>query len=186
MHLRISLFAGPGAGKSTMAAAVYARLKTMHCNVELVQEYIKNWAYEDRPIKSFDQCYIFAKQMRSEDRLLQSGLEMIVSDSPMFLQCYYADKYNTEFAPELFSIANKFEQEYPAINIFLKRHHCEYQQKGRYETYEESLVVDAEIQKYLTSKNIPFVIAENEVEHIVVLILHRFKEMSSKSENSKM
>lgn len=44
----ITLWGGPGSGKSTMAAEIYARLKRQLCNVEMVREYVKGWAWEGR------------------------------------------------------------------------------------------------------------------------------------------
>ena len=60
---RIGLFGGPGTGKSTLSAMAYSKLKTMGINVELVQEYVKSWAYEKRMVSSFDQLYLLAEHM---------------------------------------------------------------------------------------------------------------------------
>ena len=38
----INFLSGPSAGKSLMAALVYAELKSMHYKVEYVQEYAKH------------------------------------------------------------------------------------------------------------------------------------------------
>ena len=50
----ISLHSGPGTGKSTSAAQLFAELKQRHCSVELVREYVKKWAWEGRKISGFD------------------------------------------------------------------------------------------------------------------------------------
>jgi len=38
----INLFAGPGAGKSTTAAGLFAEMKRANVDVELVTEYVKH------------------------------------------------------------------------------------------------------------------------------------------------
>jgi ATP:corrinoid adenosyltransferase len=62
----ISLFAGPGAGKSTSAAYLYAHLKNRGVNSELVREYVKDRAWEERQIGTYDQIYFLGKQVRRE------------------------------------------------------------------------------------------------------------------------
>jgi len=82
---RICLFGGPGCGKSTTAAYVYSQLKRLGCSVELIQEYVKAWAYEKREVTSFDQVYLLAKQIRMEDLALRNGVKFVVTDSPVYM-----------------------------------------------------------------------------------------------------
>ena len=56
--MRINLHSGPGSGKSTIAARIFYEFKVKGYSIELVHEYIKKWAYEDRKPKSYDQTYI--------------------------------------------------------------------------------------------------------------------------------
>lgn len=149
--MRICLYGGPGLGKSTLAAEIFAALKKEGLNVELVREYIKNWAYLDRRPKSFEQTYIFAKQMHAEDLLLHSGVPHIVTDSPLYLQCYYSHKYNFPCWKELVGICTQFEREYPAFNIFLGREGIPYKEEGRWENYEQAVAVDKEMRDFVTS-----------------------------------
>ena len=45
--LRVNFYGGPGVGKSTLAARVYAELNSAGAvSTELVREFIKTWAYE--------------------------------------------------------------------------------------------------------------------------------------------
>ena len=41
-----NFFSGPGAGKSTLAAATFARLKMLNVNCELVTEFAKDKTWE--------------------------------------------------------------------------------------------------------------------------------------------
>jgi len=44
----INLLGGPGVGKSTAAAKLFAKYKDEGKSVELVREYVKDWAWEGR------------------------------------------------------------------------------------------------------------------------------------------
>lgn len=62
MTVVINMFGGSGCGKSTTAALLFARLKLKGAHVELVREYVKYWAWNDRQVKEFDQLYLLGKQ----------------------------------------------------------------------------------------------------------------------------
>jgi hypothetical protein len=141
--MRINIYGGPGIGKSTTAAWLFSRLKEEDYTVELVTEYIKSWAWEGRVPSSYDQNYIFAKQLRREDILTRKGVHLI-SDSPLPLQLVYAKKYNCPFYPELFSLCKKFDAQHPSLNVLLARTKA-YQTQGRFETFEEAQDVDKRV-----------------------------------------
>lgn len=154
--MRICLYAGAGAGKSTVAAGLYYFLKCKNYNIELVFEFIKKWAYEGKTPKSFDQSYIFGKQLNSEDVFLQCGVKHLVTDSPLMLQVFYAKKYNFGCWSDLNRTAREFEKTYPSLNIFLSREGLQYRQAGRYEDEVTANAVDAELMVFLNEQNIPY------------------------------
>ena len=147
--MRICFYAGANAGKSTVSPGVLHQLKKKGYNVEGVSEYIKKWAYEKKIPRSYDQLYIFAKQLNSEDFFLQYGVEHIVTDSPVFLQAYYARKFGFPQWEQLVEIAQGFEAANPAFNIFLDREGIEWVQLGRYETEEEAIENDKQLQLFM-------------------------------------
>jgi hypothetical protein len=120
MIRRVNFYAGPGTGKSTTACDVFAKLKNkvihekLDIQVELVQEYVKSWAWEGRKPKGFDQVYICAQQMRREEIPLRNGVNLIVTDSPLLMQCAYAAKYTHTYSEDIVNIVNEFEKQYPA------------------------------------------------------------------------
>ena len=61
----INLFAGPGIGKSTTAAGVFWKMKTLGFKVELVTEFAKSLVYAS-DLKLNDQLYVFAKHTNSD------------------------------------------------------------------------------------------------------------------------
>jgi len=150
---RICLFGGPGSGKSTCAAYVYARLKEMKYNVEQVQEYVKSWAYQNIAVSSFDQVYLLAKQIRMEDLVLRNGVEIVVTDSPVGMATCYAQNYGFEKWKLLVELAQAFEEKYPSLNIFLDRRDNPYEAHGRYQTLEEAIEMDNVILNYLKENN---------------------------------
>lgn len=155
--MRICFYGGPGCGKSTMASRIFADLKIRNYSIELVHEYIKKWAYMKRVPKSFDQVYIFAQQLHSEDLIFQSGVEHIVTDSPLFMQPFYSKTYNFDFWDNLMLIARKYEEKQPSLNIFLERA-VEYQQNGRYENADQALDRDQKMREFLQEQEVPFVV----------------------------
>lgn len=166
---RINLFAGPCAGKSTAAASLFSRLKAEHFGVELVQEYVKEWAYQKRPIKPFDQVQLFSEQLRREYSYLQHNAH-IITDCPLMMVIVYAIKHNAPCCDALVSIAKCFEDEYPSLNIFVERPD-KYEEIGRYQTYEQALKIDQEIHNLLDANDVKYVMIKyNDIENMMKLV----------------
>ena len=165
MKRRICLYAGPGSGKSTMAAWAYSALKIQGRSIELVREHVKNWVYENRPPQSFDQVFLFAAQMRAEDVVLRSGVEMLVTDSPLFLSLCYAEKYGTPGWRHLLPLCEEFEATYPSIDILLHRRSA-YDPKGRFQDEKAALEIDAMIRERLVARGKPFYEAKTDEDVI--------------------
>jgi len=146
---RISLYSGPGAGKSTLAAYLFARLKMAGQNVELVHEWIKRWVYEDIKCRSFDQLYVFSKQLRLEDTMLRNDVSFIVTDSPLILQCAYIQEHGANYYDQIVAMSRKFEEAFPSLNIFLDRKNIPYQEAGRYQNFQQALEMDLLIRQEL-------------------------------------
>lgn len=144
--LRINLFAGPCSSKSRTASKLFGHL--VNHRIELVTEYVKEWAYQGRQISGFDQIKIFAEQLTKEESVLKSGLSL-VTDSPLALQLVYAQKYGFESWPHLMGICKDFDLKYPSINLFLNRDGIKYDQIGRYETESEARELDNRIRYFL-------------------------------------
>jgi RecA/RadA recombinase len=155
MSLRINFYGGPGVGKSTLAAHLFAWLKQEGFDTELAQEWIKTWVYQNRRMASFDYVYTFANQLHTEDRLLQAGINIVVTDSPLYLQVIYALHQKMEAANELWKIARRFEAAYPSVNFVVARQTA-YKPLGRYETAQQAAAMDPIIQSQLESWSVPF------------------------------
>jgi tRNA uridine 5-carbamoylmethylation protein Kti12 len=78
----ISMIGGPGTGKSTLAAEIFARLKRDHYDVELVTEYAKDLTWNEAQKVLQNQVYVFAKQQHRFWRL-KNKVDIVVTDSPI-------------------------------------------------------------------------------------------------------
>ena len=127
----INLFAGPGCGKSTTAAALFALLKRRGLNVEMITEFAKDLVWTERNKELGDQIYIFGKMYHKLWRL-RDKVDFVITDSPLPFCCYY-DRENIPYFKELvMSAFNSFDN----INFVLVRN-FPYQKEGRYQTEEE-------------------------------------------------
>lgn len=156
----INLYGGPSAGKSTASAFLYYKCKVGGYNTELVREYVKEWAYEARYISIYDQLYILGKQSRKES-FLYGKVDYIITDSPVMLAAYYAEKYcPPDFASGIKEAARAF---YKQSEIDGHKHHhvvlqrnSPYKKEGRYQDEAEAKEIDAGIKNLLTASNLPF------------------------------
>ena len=150
---RVCFYGGPGVGKSTLAAAVFAALKTQHYPVELVDEAIKGMAWQELPARGFDTVWLFGKQIRREDIVLRSG-GYVISSGPIMMQCYYMQHRGESWAKDLINIAQLSEEIYPSIHLFVDRV-VPYKPEGRYEaTEEEATRHDFMIRDFLSYHNL--------------------------------
>lgn len=132
----INLFGGPGSGKSTQAAMLFAKLKMKGCNVELVTEYAKDLTWQESQFVLKNQLYIFAKQHHRIWRL-QNKVDIVITDSPLIQNLIYSDGMSDDYKKLVVSENEMFNN----INILLKRPNV-YENHGRIQTKEESMIID--------------------------------------------
>lgn len=151
IYRRINLFGGPNSGKSTIAAKLFADLKIEKYEIELVREYIKSWTYLKNNPESYDQLYVFAKQIREEDIILRNNDGIIITDCPSMINCFYSFYNKDIFSTDLLNISKNFDKKYKPLNIFLsvKRSFQDYNEYGRFHTFEESKLIDILMLKFI-------------------------------------
>ena len=134
--LVVNLFAGPGAGKSTGAAFLFAYLKLLKVNVELVTEFAKELAWEDdKEFMANNQVYITGQQIRRMNRLI-GKVDVIITDSPIELGYFYTED---PILRELcYSEGRKWERR---LNFYIERVKP-YNPSGRNQTLEEAKHID--------------------------------------------
>lgn len=151
MLRRINFYAGPGAGKSTLAARTFAELKIRGYDVEHIPEYIKTWAYMGRKPVSYDQLYVYAKQLHTEDAALLH-CKHVVTDSPLLMNNAYAGYYGCKFTDHMVSITQSFDRAFPALNLYIDRS-VDYVQHGRYQDLTQAKEFDDFLLAFL-AKNL--------------------------------
>lgn len=108
--LLINLFAGPSAGKTTAALELTAALKKKGFNVEYVSEYAKELVLENKTELLKNQVHVTDEQFHRLDRLRNSGVEIIVTDSPVLLGKVYGEgKISREYGEKLLTYHNSFD-----------------------------------------------------------------------------
>lgn len=149
----ISFYAGPGTGKSTSAAYLYAQLNSRGINAELVREYIKDWAWEQRVPGVYDQIYLLGKQIRRESLLLGRA-DVLITDAPPGISGFYADKLAPPAIKDgVHHTLRSYRKQtlldgHEHIDIWLKRVH-DYIPEGRYQTEDQACEISIEMKEYL-------------------------------------
>ncbi len=151
----INIFAGPGCGKSTVAAGLYHKLKTLNKNVEYVSEYAKDLIYENRFERLNDYLYVLAEQ---HHRLLKlsNSVEYAICDGSFLLGYIHCKKngfYNHKLLKELvLDIFNSYEN----FNYLLPREKKFYTKSGRKESLKEAIKLDKKLSQLFTKKKIVY------------------------------
>jgi hypothetical protein len=168
---KIGLFAGPGAGKSILAAEIFAKLKWKGYSAELALEYAKTLVYENNLNTLDNQIYVFANQHHITQRLL-GKVQFIVTDNPYLLGCVY-DKSNSPYLKDL--IVDEYKK-LNTINFFLERDEPTFETNGRLHDLNQAKEIDSTILNLLKDNNIEYTriksIPEN-VELILGIILKK-------------
>lgn len=148
----VSLFGGPGSGKSILAAKIFAALKEKFIACEMGREYIKDKLYEGSKTAVQNQIYIFGKQQYILFRL-SDRVDVIVTDSPLPFSVLY-DQTNSEVLRAIvFDEFNKYNN----LNFFLDRNESiEYETKGRYQDLESAKQVDEKLLGILKDNNVKY------------------------------
>lgn len=143
MTIVCNLFAGPGCGKSTLAAEVFAELKWRGYNVELVTEQAKKITWDEHWNLLQDQYYVSALQYRDQQRL-RGKVEMMITDSPLIIGIVYMSNQPQEVEDAMLATFDTFDN----FNVVLERKKA-YNPKGRSQTEDEARAVDDRINSLL-------------------------------------
>lgn len=142
----VNFFSGPGAGKSTCAAEVFAMMKKQHFKVELVHEAAKDFVWEDWTHIFGEQDWIFAHQHRLIRRLVRHDIDYAVIDSSILLSLFYMpDDFPQSFRTFVCDVFNSYDN----INIIIDRNpDMAYDTTGRNESEQQAIAVDTAIREY--------------------------------------
>lgn len=132
--LVVNFFGGPGSGKSTAAAALFASLKERHISCELVTEFAKDLTWENNKLALTVQPYIFGNQYYRMVRCADK-VDVIITDSPLLL--IVAHNTDKRCGQELNNMAAAAFRSFNNLSFFLERPGS-YESDGRGETAEEA------------------------------------------------
>ena len=168
----VNLFGAPGAGKSTGAAYIFSKIKMAGVNAELVTEFAKDKVWEESKEVFNNQIYIFGKQSFKISRVMNK-VDVIITDSPIILSSFYNSDETIQ--EELDALVMKTFNSYNNMNYFIERVKP-YQEKGRFQTEEESDQIADEVSTLLDEKEVDYEIIAGDTEgydYIVKQILHK-------------
>jgi deoxyadenosine/deoxycytidine kinase len=153
----INLFAGPGAGKSTLASGLFYKMKQLGYNAEYVPEYAKDLTYEKRHGTLRNQVYILGKQFNRIERLV-GQVKYIITDSPLLFSAFYADG---TYPPSFFELCNDLHNKYDTMNYFVNRVK-KYSPVGRNQTEDEAKQIDVDLLIMLHTFDVKYKIVSSD------------------------
>lgn len=143
MTIVVNLFGGPGTGKSTMMADIFANLKWAGINCEMAPEFAKEKVWEESLRILDNQIYVFGKQHNTIQRLI-GKVDVIITDSPLLLSVYYGKKLGQTFRALVFEEHEKLTN----LNILLRRKK-KFNLIGRLQNEEQAKMIDDKLEQIL-------------------------------------
>jgi nicotinamide riboside kinase len=148
----VNLFGVPSSGKSTGASYVFAQLKLIGINAELITEFAKDKVWEHNEEVFANQAYIFGKQSFKQSRV-KNKVDVMITDSPLLLSRFYN---SDEVLGESFNktVLNVFNS-YNNMNFLLLRNKP-YNPIGRQQTENESDALKQPLVDMLEECNVDY------------------------------
>jgi hypothetical protein len=173
--LIVNLFAGPGSGKSTTMANLFAELKWKSIDAEMAPEFAKEAVWQGDFNILNNQFSVSGEQYKRLYRL-NGKVQVVITDSPLLLGVIYGKNEPEEYKTMLLKYHNSFEN----MNIFLSRVK-KYNPNGRLQNEEGAKAKDDQIKKMLSDFEIPFIGFEGtqkSIPHIVSLIENKLEYLT--------
>lgn len=143
----INLCGGPCAGKSTVMAGVFAKMKEMGLNVEMASEYVKDCVYSGDMYAFHDQVFTFAQQLKKL-RQYNGKVDFVVTDAPLIMN----HVYGRGEAKEFYDFVDEETKKYNNIYIILHRGRIKFNKMGRYHGEDRANDIQMQVEA-LAHKN---------------------------------
>lgn len=148
----VCLVGAPGAGKSTLAATIFAKLKMMDVNCELVTEFAKDKTWERNDTALSNQIYVFAKQYFRMDRC-SGKVDVLITDSPLIISPFY--NKDPDIDKPLRDLVYAINNKYTNLHYFVNRVK-KYNPVGRNQTEKESNEIAVKLKGLLDEYGIEY------------------------------
>lgn len=158
MSLIVNILGAPSAGKSIAAMRTTCNLRVHGVSTEYCNEVAKDFVFEHRTKALLCQPYIYGKQLRNLERLMDA-VDVIVTDSPLILSSYYNIRNCPGRYPEIFdTLVAEHWKSLGGLCFFLHRAHP-YDPIGRYQNEEQADEISKELlelgRKYMPVIELP-------------------------------
>jgi len=185
----VNFISGPGAGKTTISAMVFAKLKIRGFVAEYVQELAKMlvWTREFDTLNN--QHYLSNKQYKIL-KSIDGEVDFIVTDGPLVHGLYY-NRHNLENTSNIEKTEKMILgniKEFRNINVFLMRGDFAYEASGRQQDEHEAKEIDIVMQHFMRKFMIPFVCfssSPDNVDDIVEYIIEMAEQATAKDKIDK-
>jgi hypothetical protein len=174
--LIVNLFAGPGAGKSTMAARVFSDLKSHGVCAELALEFAKDLTWEWRDSALSCMPYVFGEQLWRLERLKDTGVETVITDGPLLLSTVYGKAWPRSFLRGIADIVSRQNR----LNFLVLRAKP-YDPRGRRQSEDRARELDDDVRQMLETHAEPYKIVPGDgsgAYTVTRAVLERLREQA--------
>lgn len=153
----VNLFAGPGAGKSTLAAGIFAELKWADIDTELVREFAKDivWEGSEHLLMGNHEPFIFGTQLKRITDLI-GKVDVVVTDAPIMNSLLY---YDGPYKDTMANLVVHIVRDMNNMNFFIERKK-KYKELGRTQSENQARSLDLKIRHLLDKHCMPFTIKD--------------------------
>ncbi|MDD4972524.1 MAG: AAA family ATPase [Paludibacter sp.] len=167
--LVVNLFAGPSAGKTSLASRLFSELNITKPFGEpfYVQEYAKELVLQKRFDLLANQPHVTTEQCRRIEILI-GNVDIVVTDSPVLLGLAYSSEEHFHETKEIIDSLYARE-DVENINFFVERIGREFDPRGRMGNVDDAIQKDQEIKDILMQTNTPFHTVQNKYDMVSVI-----------------
>jgi len=144
-----NVFAGAGAGKTTVALLLAGLLKQSGVDCEYVDEWHKMsvWLNHGNVLEHPE---ILLANQHQKLWALDGKVQIVVSDCPLLLFAPYAREYIPDYSHSEFeTMSLALNRKYQNFNVWVNRNPSIFKQEGRVQTLEQSIVMDNKIKSFV-------------------------------------
>lgn len=142
--LYVEFYAGPGSGKTTSAFELFSAVKKEDIHIEFIREVAQERILQNKEVSAARQLSILVEGVDRAEVLITKGYKNIVTDTSLDLSLFYG--LGHEYEAEMKSIIKKFYAKVHRVKVFVIRNeNKKYHQLGRFQTKEESMVIDGQL-----------------------------------------